>query len=94
MNGFVRSAPDFTDQPRVIDGASDLWEELLGASGRHARTATGVSQLPFGASVQLEMILKVRADEDVPDPHRRPIERDRGTDDPGETASDEGKPEG
>lgn len=59
MNGFVRSAPDFTEQPRVIDGASDLWVELLGEDGRHARTATGAAQLPFGACVQLEMVLRL-----------------------------------
>jgi len=57
MNGFVRSSPTFTEQPYVIDGASDLWVELLGEPGRHARTATGVAQLPFGAAVQLEMVL-------------------------------------
>ena len=59
MIGFVRSAPSFTEQPKVIDGASDLLVELFGESGRHARTATGVAQLPFGATVQLEMILKL-----------------------------------
>ena len=57
--GFVRSAPSFTEQPQVIDGASDLLIELLGEDGRHARTATGVAQLPFGAAVQLEMILRM-----------------------------------
>jgi len=63
MNGFVRSAETFTEQPRVVDGASDLWVELLGEAGRHARTATGVSQLPFGAAVQLEMVLRLRTDD-------------------------------
>ncbi len=57
--GFVRSAPSFTEQPRVIDGASDLLIALFGDEGRHARTATGVAQLPFGAAVQLEMILRM-----------------------------------
>ena len=56
--GFVRSAPSFTEQPKVIDGASDLLIALFGEKGRHARTATGVAQLPFGAAVQLEMILR------------------------------------
>ena len=60
VRGFVRSAPDFVAQPPVIDGASDLLVELWGEAGRHARTATGVSQLPFGATVQLEMILRLR----------------------------------
>lgn len=57
--GFVRSAPSFTEQPKVIDGASDLLIALFGEKGRHARTATGVAQLPFGAAVQLEMILRM-----------------------------------
>ncbi len=57
--GFVRSAPSFTEQPRVIDGASDLLVSLFGEEGRHARTATGVAQLPFGAAVQLDLILRM-----------------------------------
>lgn len=57
--GFVRSARTFTEQPKVIDGASDLLISLFGEDGRHARTATGVAQLPFGAAVQLDMILTV-----------------------------------
>ncbi len=59
MVGFVRSSSTFTEQPRVVDGASDLLIELLGEDGRHARTATGVAQLPFGAAVQLELILRL-----------------------------------
>ncbi len=59
MLGFVRSASYFTEQPKVIDGASDLLVALFGEEGRHARTATGVAQLPFGAAVQLEMILRL-----------------------------------
>jgi enamine deaminase RidA (YjgF/YER057c/UK114 family) len=57
MNGFVRSAPTFTQQPLVVDGASDLLVALFGDDGKHARTATGVAQLPFGAAVQLEMVM-------------------------------------
>jgi enamine deaminase RidA (YjgF/YER057c/UK114 family) len=57
--GFVRSAPTFTEQPKVIDGASDLLISLFGEDGRHARTATGVVQLPFGAAVQLDIILRM-----------------------------------
>lgn len=59
LRGFVRSAPDFTDQPRVIDAASALLITLWGENGRHARTATGVAQLPFGAAVQIDMILRI-----------------------------------
>lgn len=62
MTGFVRSAPTFTEQPRVIDGASDLLVAVLGEAGRHARTATGAAQLPFGAAVQLEMVLRLTPD--------------------------------
>jgi len=59
MNGYVRSASTFTEQPAVVDGASNLLVELFGEAGRHARTATGVTQLPFGAAVQLEMIVRL-----------------------------------
>ena len=63
--GFVRSSPSFTEQPKVVDGASDLLVELLGDDGRHARTATGAAQLPFGAAVQLEMVLRLHDDGDA-----------------------------
>lgn len=59
MIGFVRSSSSFVEQPTVIDGASDLLVEIFGERGRHARTATGVAQLPFGAAVQLELILRL-----------------------------------
>ncbi len=59
LRGFVRSSSTFTEQPQVIDGASDLLVELLGEAGRHARTATGAAQLPFGAAVQLDMVLRL-----------------------------------
>ena len=62
MIGFVRSASSFTEQPKVIDGASDLLVQIFGDDGRHARTATGVAQLPFGAAVQLEMIMRLRSE--------------------------------
>ncbi len=60
VRGFVRSAPDFGEQPRVMDGASDLLVVLWGDAGRHARTATGVNALPAGASVQLELIVRTQ----------------------------------
>jgi len=59
IRGFVRSAPGFMAQPAVIDGASDLLVALWGEAGRHARTATGAAQLPFGAAVQLEMVVRL-----------------------------------
>lgn len=61
LQGFIRSSSTFTRQHSVLDGASELLIELFGENGRHARTATGVSQLPFGASVQLKMILELRS---------------------------------
>jgi enamine deaminase RidA (YjgF/YER057c/UK114 family) len=61
MQGFVRSASDFIEQPQVLNGASDLLIDLFGEAGRHARTATGVNQLPYGAAVQLTMILRLKS---------------------------------
>lgn len=60
VTGFVRSSSNFIEQPKVIDGASDLLIELFKENGRHARTATGVAQLPFGASVQLDIIFQMK----------------------------------
>jgi enamine deaminase RidA (YjgF/YER057c/UK114 family) len=59
LSGFVRSAPGFDGQPAVINGASDLFVELFGEAGRHARTAVGVSELPLGAAVEIEAIFEV-----------------------------------
>ena len=50
--GFVNSSPDFTEQPKVINGASDLLAEVLGNAGNHARSAVGVAVLPFNATVE------------------------------------------
>jgi enamine deaminase RidA (YjgF/YER057c/UK114 family) len=58
--GFVASAPGFTGQPGVINGASELFMEALGDAGRHARSAVGVSELPLGAPVEVELIAEVR----------------------------------
>lgn len=60
MTGFIRSSAQFTSQPKVLDGASDLLIAIFGEDGRHARTATGVAQLPFGASVQLDIIFHIK----------------------------------
>lgn len=57
--GMVRSAEGFTDQPKVIDGASDLLVRIFGERGRHARSAVGMAELPFGIPVEIEMILEV-----------------------------------
>lgn len=54
--GFVRSAPGFTKQPLVLNGASDVLVEIFGDAGRHARSAIGVSELPMGAVMEIEAI--------------------------------------
>lgn len=59
LNGYVNSAPDFTDQPKVIDAASQLLVDVLGERGKHARTAIGTSVLPFGLSVEIEAVMEV-----------------------------------
>lgn len=56
---FVYSDPDFTDQPKVGNGASELLQEIFGEAGRHARAAVGSVALPLGASVEVEMIVEV-----------------------------------
>jgi enamine deaminase RidA (YjgF/YER057c/UK114 family) len=57
--GFVASAEGFTGQPGVINGASELFAEVFGETGRHARSAVGVSELPLGAPVEVELIAEV-----------------------------------
>ena len=56
---FVASAPGFTDQPKVANGASELLQAVFGEQGRHARAAVGVSELPLGASVEVEFVFEV-----------------------------------
>lgn len=60
LGGFVAACKDFTDHPKVINGASDLMVEVLGEKGRHARAAVGVSSLPLGACVEVEAIFSVK----------------------------------
>ncbi|MEM9031099.1 MAG: RidA family protein [Pseudomonadota bacterium] len=57
--GFVNSSPEFGDQPKVVNGASDLMVEILGGKGRHARSAMGAGALPFGVAVEIEGIFEV-----------------------------------
>ncbi|MCL4675218.1 MAG: RidA family protein, partial [Pararhodobacter sp.] len=57
--GFVNCTPDFTDQPKVINGASDLMVALLGDAGRHARSAVGAPSLPLGVAVEIEAIFEI-----------------------------------
>lgn len=60
VEGFVASAEGFTDQAKVINGASDLFAEVLGEAGSHARFAVGASELPLGASVEIAAIAEVK----------------------------------
>ncbi len=57
---FVNSAEGFTDQPAVANGASELMEKIFGQNGMHARSAVGVNELPKNASVEIEMIVKIK----------------------------------
>lgn len=57
--GFVNSGPDFTDQPRVINGASDFMVAVLGDAGRHARSAVSAASLPFGVAVEIEAVFEI-----------------------------------
>ena len=59
FQGFIRCNKNFTELPKVLDCASDLLVSLFGENGRHARTATGVAQLPFGATLQLDIIFEL-----------------------------------
>jgi enamine deaminase RidA (YjgF/YER057c/UK114 family) len=59
VTGFVASAPGFTGQPAVVNGASGLFGDVLGEQGRHARSAVGVAELPLGAPVEVEVIAEV-----------------------------------
>ncbi|NGX06028.1 RidA family protein [Mycobacteroides franklinii] len=60
--GFVASAPGFTGQPGVVNGASELLGEVFGDAGVHARSAVGVAELPINAPVEVEIIVEVRAE--------------------------------
>ena len=58
--GMVNGVPEFGDQPKVINGCSDLFVEVLGEAGRHARSAVGMGSLPGGMSVEIEAILLIK----------------------------------
>lgn len=58
--GFVNSSEDFTDHSKVINGASELLGEIFGVAGQHARSAIGVSSLPFGAACEVEIVARVQ----------------------------------
>ena len=59
VTGYVASAPGFGQQPRVVNGASELFQELWRENGRHARAAIGVAELPFDGPVEIEVIAEI-----------------------------------
>jgi enamine deaminase RidA (YjgF/YER057c/UK114 family) len=59
LTGYVNSAMDFTNQPAVINGASDFLVDLFGEAGQHSRVSVGVFQLPLGATVEVDLIVEV-----------------------------------
>ena len=59
LTGFVNSTLDFTDQPKVVNGASDLLVEVLGDAGRHSRSAVSAASLPMGVAVEIEGIFEI-----------------------------------
>ena len=62
VTGFVASAPDFTGQAQVINGASELLQQVFGDAGQHARSAVGMAVLPLDAPVEVELIVQVGDD--------------------------------
>ena len=60
LGGFVNCTADFTDHPKVINGASDLMVEVFGEAGKHARAAVGSSSLPLGVAVEIEGVFQIR----------------------------------
>lgn len=60
LGGFVNAVPGFTEQPQVVNGASDLMVEIFGDAGRHARAAVGVGSLPGGAAVEVDAVFEVK----------------------------------
>ncbi|MCI2395497.1 RidA family protein [Aliiroseovarius sediminis] len=60
LTGFVNSTSDFSEQPTVINGASDFMVEVLGDAGRHARSAVSAASLPFGVAVEIEGIFQIK----------------------------------
>ncbi|MDQ7070720.1 MAG: RidA family protein [Rhodobacterales bacterium] len=60
LGGFVNSTPDFTEQPQVVNGASDFLVEALGDKGRHARAAVSAPSLPLGVAVEIEGIFQIK----------------------------------
>ena len=66
VTGFVASAPDFTGQPAVLNGASELFGAVFGDAGRHARSAVGVAALPLDAPVEVELVVRLTTGNGTP----------------------------
>lgn len=60
VGGFVNSVPEFSDQPKVVNGASELLGQIFGEAGKHARAAVGSINLPINAAVEVEMVVEVK----------------------------------
>lgn len=60
ITGFVAATPEFTEHPQVINGASELMQQIFGEQGMHARAAIGMASLPLGVAVEVEMIVEVK----------------------------------
>lgn len=69
VNGYVRSSKDFGQQPAVVNGASDIFREIFGEAGRHARTSIGVAELPDGACVEIDAIFEVQPEGGISNGH-------------------------
>ena len=61
LGGFVNCTPDFTDHPKVINGASDLMVAAMGDAGKHARFAVGAPCLPLGVAVEIDAVFEIKA---------------------------------
>jgi enamine deaminase RidA (YjgF/YER057c/UK114 family) len=61
VQGFVNAVPEFTEHPKVVNGASDLFVQVFGEAGKHARFALGAGSLPFNVSVEVAAVLEVKA---------------------------------
>ncbi len=60
VTGFVAATPEFTEHPKVINGASELMQQIFGEQGMHARAAIGMASLPLGVAVEVEMIVEIK----------------------------------
>lgn len=62
LSGFVNSTPDFTEQPKIINAASDLFFEIFGENGKHSRIAVGVASLPLNSTVEIDAVVEFTSD--------------------------------